>query len=284
MGSRVRGAHAIFVPSTAMESLYGFRTSMSGEDIKRTIDHVVGAIDAAAEQHDPFHHLELAGIFPADTYAAMLEAMPVKEDYRQMSGRTKSTRTADGGTRTKLDLFPEYIRHLPQEKKLVWRVVGQALCSEPVREAFKRRLGPSLERRFGSGYRKVGLYPIPILTRDVAGYQIGVHPDTHWKGMTVQLYLPRDRSVEHVGTVFHRRTGEKSFERVSQMSFSPNTGYAFVVDQDTYHSVDTVGPEVRTRDSILLTYFVDQSLLQIVRNRAKRVGNFILNEYRNLRR
>jgi hypothetical protein len=37
---------------------------------------------------------------------------------------------------------------------------------------------------------------------------------------------------------------------------------------------------VNTRDSILLTYFVDAGALKILRNRGKRIGNFILNEYR----
>ena len=36
------------------------------------------------------------------------------------------------------------------------------------------------------------MYPLPILTRDIPGYRIMPHPDTHWKGITVQLYLPRD--------------------------------------------------------------------------------------------
>jgi len=257
---------------------------MNERDTERVVAHVVEAIDAAPEGEHPFRHLQLGDFFPADVYAAMLDAMPGAQDYRQMSGRARSTRTADGGTRVKLDLFPEYIRHLPEPKKAVWRVVGDALCSEEVREAFRTRLGRGLEKRFGAGYRNIGMYPIPILTRDIAGYQIGIHPDTRWKGMTIQLYLPRDRSIEHVGTVFHRRTGERDYERAAKMPFAPNTGYAFAVDTDTYHSVDTVGPEVRTRDSILLTYFVDRTALQVLRNRARRAGNFVLNEWRNLRR
>ena len=252
------------------------------EKVHCTIQHVVNAINRAAQHREPFYHLQLANVFPTEIYSAMLEAMPVKGEYRQMSGRTKSTRTGDGGgTRTKIDLFPEYIRHLPSEKKQIWGVVGKALCSVPVREAFRRQLAPGLQERFGSAYSNVGMYPIPILTRDVPGYSIGIHPDTHWKGMTIQLYLPRDRSIEHVGTVFHRRNADK-YERALQMSFSPNTGYAFAVGEHTYHSVDTVGPEVQTRDSILLTYFVDHSPLQIIRNRGKRLGNFIQNEFRHL--
>ena len=254
------------------------------DDVERSLQHVVGAIAAAEEFHQPFHHLELTGIFPADLYAEMLEAMPVKQDYRQMSGRSKYTRTADGGTRTKIDLFPEYLRHLPADKQRVWRIVGRVLCAERVREAFRARLAPNLERRFGPDYRSVGMYPVPILTRDVAGYRIGVHPDTRWKGMTIQLYLPRDRSIEHVGTAFHRADGQQGYQKVKQMAFAPNTGYAFGVGADTYHSVDPLGPEVRTRDSILLTYFVDRSLLQLVRNRSRRFGNFLLNEIRSVAR
>ena len=41
-------------------------------------------------------------------------------------------------------------------------------------------------------------------------------------------------------------------------------------------------PEVKTRDSILHTYFVDSGMLRIMRNRGRRVGNFIGNEVRSL--
>jgi len=258
---------------------------VSADRVAETVEHVVGAINAAVQHLHPFYHLQLTRVFPTDLYSAMLESMPVSDDYRPMSGRTKSTRTGDGcGTRMKLDLFPEFTRHLPAQKKSTWEIVGRALCSKPVRAAFRQRLAPGLKARFGPGYEAVGMYPIPILTRDVPGYSIGIHPDTHWKGMTIQLYLPRDQSIEHVGTVFHKRTAQNDYERALQMSFSPNSGYAFAVDQHTFHSVDTVGPEVKTRDSILLTYFVDKSPLQIVRNRFRRLGNFFLNELRCFRR
>ena len=68
------------------------------------------------------------------------------------------------------------------------------------------------------------------------------------------------------------------------MPFSPNTGYAFAVADNTWHSADPVGPEVTTRDSILLTYFVDAGPWRFVRNRARRFLNLLLNEMRNLKR
>ena len=211
----------------------------------------------------------------------MLANMPEATDYRPMHGRSKGHDLTDGThTRVKIDLFPEYIRHLPPQKRAVWDVVGRALCSRPVREAFMRRLAPPLERRFGE-LAKVGMYPIPVLTRDIPGYLITPHTDTRWKGITVQLYLPRDRSTTHIGTIFHEKLPTGSLPKAKQMSFAPNTGYAFAVGTDTWHSADPVGPEVKTRDSILLTYFVDAGALRFLRNRGKRFGNFVLSEVRN---
>jgi len=245
-------------------------------DVTRTIEHVVGAIDAAVERREPFHYLQFSGFLPADMYSTVLDSMPAMGDYGAMSGRAGLARTPEGGSaRTKIDLFPECVKHLPPEKAAVWARVGEALRSSQVQEAFARRLAPGLERRFGPRYGAVKLYAIPTLLRDVPGYRIGVHSDTHWKGMTVQIYLPRDGSVGHVGTVFHSRNPDASYKEAVRMPFSPNTGYAFVVASDSYHSVDRLGAEVRTRDSILLNYFVDDTWLQVARNRCKRLGHFL---------
>ncbi len=252
--------------------------------IERLRDFVAASVEAAPAFEAPFFHLVLDRIFPDDVYAAMLANMPAAADYRPMHGRSKGHDLADGThTRVKIDLFPEYIRHLKPEERAVWDVVGRVLCSSAVRDAFVRRLAPALERRFGPGYAKVGLFPIPVLTRDIPGYLITPHTDTRWKGITVQLYLPRDRSTTHIGTIFHQKLAHGPLAKNKQMTFAPNTGYAFAVGGNTWHSADRIGDEVKTRDSILLTYFVDAGLLRYLRNRGKRVGNFVLSELRNLR-
>ena len=245
-------------------------------------DFVVTSVDAALSGDTPFAHLILDRVFPDDVYAAMLANMPEASDYRPMHGRAKGHDLEDGThTRVKIDLYPEYIRHLPPQKRAVWDVVGRALCSAQVCDAFVRRLAPPLARRFGPGFAKVGMFPIPVLTRDIPGYLITPHTDTRWKGITVQLYLPRDRSHTDIGTIFHQRLPDGSLQKTKKMDFAPNTGYAFAVGTDTWHSADRVGSAVKSRDSILLTYFVDAGPVRYVRNRGKRFGNFILNELRN---
>ena len=255
---------------------------MEKQQAQRVIDHVVKAVDAAPRSDDPFLHLTFTGVFPDDVYAEMLDAMPSSSDYRALPGRGGSNLRADGSsTRVKIDLFREYIRHLPRTQQKVWDVVGHALCSKPVRDAFVGRLAPGLEHRFGTGYASVGMYPIPILTRDIPGYRIKPHTDTHWKGITVQLYLPRDEAWTDIGTIFHGRENGK-LTRAKQMRFAPNSGYAFAVTDKSWHSADPVHERVTTRNSILLTYFVDKGPVRILRNRGKRIGNFLLNEMRHV--
>src|SRR6187200_476959 len=195
---------------------------------ERLSQFIASSVQAGRASEKPFYHLVFDRIFPDDVYNAMLTAMPVAADYRPMSGRSKAHDLQDGThTRVKIDLFPEYIRGLPPEKRAVWDIVGRALCSAQVRDAFVRRLAPGLTQRFGPDFASVGMYPVPILTRDIPGYLITPHPDTHWKGITVQLYLPRDDSTAHIGTIFHERRPDGSMPKARQMRFVPNSGYAF---------------------------------------------------------
>src|SRR5216117_4336374 len=121
------------------------------------IQFVVDSVRQAPADDAPFHHLQFDRIFPGDFYAQMLRAMPVADDYRAMSGKSKmgSSRPDHKPTRTKIDLFPEYIRHLPPMKRQIWDAAGRALRSKELEKAFMERLAPGLERRFGADFANV---------------------------------------------------------------------------------------------------------------------------------
>ena len=259
------------------------RQSMVGQSdtVDRLAGFVADRVDAARSVEAPFHHIVFDEFFPADVYRQLIETMPDAADYRPMSGRSRYSNTAGPTpTRVKIDLFPEYVRHLPPARRELWDRVGRALCANVLRQAFVQRLAPGLERRFGPDYAKERFFPIPVLTRDIAGYHIAPHTDTRWKGITVLVYLPRDETTAHIGTVLHARTADGTLARAGQGRFAPNTGLAFAVGDDSWHSVDKVGPEVRTRDLVILQYFVDSGVQRFMRNRGKRIGNMLLGEMR----
>jgi hypothetical protein len=206
---------------------------------ERLAEFVARSVDAARAVEEPFFHLEFDRVFPEDIYSHILNLMPGVDDYRPMHGRSKVR--AGVHTRVKIDLFPEYIRNLPAEKRAFWDIAGGAMCSDVVKQAFIRRLAPGLSKRFAKDFASTGMYPIPILTRDIPGYKITPHADTGWKGITVQLYLPRDDTNTDIGTIFHEKLADGSLPKKAQMRFTPNSGYAFAVGEDTWHSARTLG-------------------------------------------
>lgn len=251
--------------------------------VNNLTNFVVNVVNNAQLIEKPFHRIFFDQFFPADVYQQIIEAMPVKSDYRPMSGRSKDYGAGPGGpSRVKIDLFPEYIRFLPQQKRVVWDTVGRVLCSGKLQTAFVKRLAPALKQRFGEEYADVGLFPMPVLTRDIAGYKIAPHTDTLWKAITVLIYLPPDASTAYVGTIIHEHAADGSLKRAGAARFLPNSGFAFVVGKESWHSVDLLRPEIKTRDLIILQYFVDRGLLRVFRNRGKRLGNMLLNAWRHL--
>src|SRR6266513_2208664 len=197
------------------------------------IRFVVNSVQTAPADDAPFHHLQFDRVFPDDFYTEMLEAMPVAEDYRAMSGKSKmgSSRPDGKPTRAKIDLFPEYIRHLPPKKRAVWDMVASVLRSKELQSAFVERLRPGLKLRFGEKFAAVNMYPVPILTRDIPGYRIFKHTDSLWKGITVQFYLPADNSTPHIGTIFHEvlPNGRKPKKAQMPISSMPGRGDLFAI-------------------------------------------------------
>src|ERR1041385_488144 len=128
--------------------------------VNNLADFLAESVQKALTDDAPFYHLRFERVFPDDFYAQMVEAMPVPEDYRAMSGKSKmgSSRPDGKPTRTKIDLFPEYIRHLPPNKRTVWDVTGRVLRSKELSAAFVQRLAPGLKRRFGEGFASVNMY------------------------------------------------------------------------------------------------------------------------------
>jgi len=236
---------------------------------------LVARIEARPLQNAPFDHLYLEDVFPPALYHTLLDHLPETRRYRELTHR--EAMQADGrSARRKFYLFPEQIMLLPAAQRAVWLEVSRVLRSPALQDAFKRKFRDALERRFGRSIDRLSFYPVPMLLRDFGGYRIGIHCDSLGKAITAQFYLPRDDAQAHMGTILHEARDGEAALRTRTMQFRPATGYAFpVVFRESWHSVARTSAADGTRNSLMLTYYVEENPARWLVNRVKRVWTLL---------
>jgi hypothetical protein len=235
---------------------------------------LTAAAERSALRQYPFDHIYMENVFDPESYSALLDAMPDRRFYHELSHRD-AMRTDGSSTRLRLYLYPELLWRLPARQRRVWMPIARALCSRKLQEAFKRKFRTVLEQRFGKPAERIGLYPVPILLRDQPGYRIGIHSDVKSKAITVQYYLPIDESQRHIGTVFHEgETGDMA-EKATPLPFMPATGYAFPVAlTKSWHSAPLTTEADGERVSMMVTYYVADRPAAWILRRLRRAALF----------
>jgi hypothetical protein len=133
----------------------------------------------------------------------------------------------------------------------------EVLRSKELADVFKKWLEPALVARFKCPISEIPTFPAPQLLKDSYGYKISPHADTEQKAITTQWYLPSGNSQSHLGTRVHNRLPNGQFEEVRALKFVPNSGYAFAVTSDSWHSVAPMTEADGIRDSLMMFYYVD---------------------------
>jgi hypothetical protein len=240
-------------------------TVSSGE----ILDHLITAVRTVPLKDNPFNHLQLYPVFPANCYAQIIANLPETRYYGEL--KHSDAQLPNGrSARRKLELRPAQLRKLPAPQRKIWSTIASAFNAPELESVYKERFAAALARRFQKPAQDLKLHPAAILLRDLGGYKISVHCDTFRKAITTQYYLPRDSSQLHLGTTFHERKQDGAFVEVETLEFAPNSGYGFAVVSDSWHSVRQMKNEDGARDSLMLIYYLDQGWLGEGVNRAKR--------------
>ncbi len=207
----------------------------------------------------PFDHTVFQDIFPSDYYAEIVGNLPENKGYRNY--RHSDAMLPDGtSARLKLDLTADGLWHLPKVTRSFLRDFGKRVTSPEVVDAFRKKFQTVLEAKTGKPLDQIRIHPYPILFRDISGYKISVHPDSHRKAISVQFYLPSDDEQCHLGTLFHE-TKERGHDLVKKMEFLPNTGYAFGVTPTSYHSLHPMNEKDKPRNSLMIIFYYDRGPL-----------------------
>lgn len=205
----------------------------------------------------PFGHLELVSPFDPALYPELLENLPDIEFYREL--RHHDAMLPDGrSARLKFDLLPSNIDRLPGSQKTFWHEIARQMKSSAVNSAYKQKFAEVLQGVKGRPIEKIKINCFPVLFKDIAGYKITIHPDSARKAITTQYYLPADESQVHLGTFFHEKLPDGSFNEGKMRPFAPNSGYAFGVTPDSWHSVRQMNPEDKPRDTLMNIFYYDR--------------------------
>jgi hypothetical protein len=236
---------------------------------RKILDHLIGVVRNAKLLTEPFGYLQFDSVFPPDDYAEIVANLPDTRYYGELH-HSDALLPNGRSARRKLELRPAHLRKLPEPQRRIWTSIAAAFASSELEAAYKERFSAVLEARFQKPSRGLKLHPAAILLRDLGGYKISVHCDTSRKAITTQYYLPSDRSQLHLGTVFHEKKHDGGFVEAKTLEFAPNSGYAFAVVPDSWHSVRQMTNEDGVRDSLMLIYYLDQGWIGETVNHAKR--------------
>ncbi len=221
-------------------------------DTKSIIIRISNLIENAWLEYNPTPHFYISDIFPNNLYDYLLNLLPLDSDLAPINHRD-AINSNGNITRYLLDLTPHTISIFDKERKLFWSKLIQILTSEEIINTLLNKFSIQISKRFGDALPEYEV--VPIFYRDFSGYKIGIHPDSENKIATFQFYLPKDFSQKHLGTIFHERDNDK-FHEVKKNLFLPNSAYAFVRTDESWHSVDELGLTELPRNSLAITVYV----------------------------
>ena len=238
------------------------------------LEHLLNSLGDTPPQDEPFSHFYVENVFPDDIYARMMELLPEPEHYTPLS-LDNYNNGAGQSTRDVLALDEHHLVCLSEKQGELWGAIAAALTAPELKVMVFHKLATDLSARFGVPRERVGqipAFPKPSLFRDTDGYAIPPHPDGRAKIVTMQLYLPADRSQLELGTALYVRrlhslrglySWQGRFEKVKQFEFAPNSGYAFAVsnswNKKSWHGRETLPSGCGVRNTLLNIYFADET-------------------------
>jgi hypothetical protein len=229
-------------------------------------DHVIGRIEATPVGQEPFEHLYVEEVFPADFYAELQRQMIADRGYRRLN---QTGRVSERYSSARLCLFPGDLATIeaPPAQKDFWRALFAAFNSSAFRQVWLRVFKSAVNRHLtsvpqGDGTRVATAFSEVFLMRDLETYALGPHTDSAQKLVSVLFYLAPDASATELGTSLYRprdrqftcpggpHHGFGKFERVATLPYRPNAMLAFPKSRVCFHGVEPVASAKR-RDLLL---------------------------------
>jgi hypothetical protein len=220
----------------------------------------------------PYPHIYVPDVFPAQFYSEIQRNIP---DSTAMIPIEEARSVRGYKERFVMDLSGAQVETLPAPKKVFWMDFSKWLLSGRFMNLMLQKFGPFVQQRF-KGMQGIEFADEALLVQDITKYALGPHTDSPRKVLTFLFYLPKDESQAHLGTsVYVPRDNSficqggphyrfEKFQRVSTMPFKPNTLFAFVKTDNSFHGVEPVMDPDTRRWLLLYDVYLKQPVQQFI--------------------
>jgi hypothetical protein len=223
--------------------------------------HVLYKIANAPINPFPFPHIYVRDVFPQDFYRQLRAHLPPAEALRSLRalGRVVGDYPE---TRHVLPLTPESVQALDEPLRRFWNDLASWMLGGQFGQFLIPKFAEFLEMRLGD-LSKARFHDEALVVQDYSTYSLGPHTDTPAKVAAFLFYLPQDDSMQHLGTSIYmprspdfRAVGDvhhafDDFERIVTMPYLPNSLFAFLKTDNSFHGVEPIAePNIR-RDLLL---------------------------------
>lgn len=240
------------------------------------IEHLIYKLRNVQIRAYPYPHLYIDSIFPNDFYQKLRKCWPLIESMKCIAdtGRTTGNLYRE---RFILPLEDDAIGNLDLEVSHFWHDMASWLLGNRFKQEVMKTFESYFPTRFGKMPARLDCTPEALIVRDLTNYSISPHTDTPSRLLSLLFYCPQHNTGSHLGTSIYipkdpgveldpkLHHSLELFNRISTMEYRPNSLFAFLRTDHSYHGVETItAPEVE-RD--LLLY--DIRLQKIVMPAAK---------------
>jgi hypothetical protein len=226
-------------------------------------EHVIYRIATAALRPYPFPHIYVENVFPAAYYGALRRNWPRAGELVPLESTGRVSKGAYP-ERFVMPLRDRELAMLPGERREFWHALaGWMLASERLRSAVLDKFEPHLGERFGGTLDRAGLSHEVLVLRDHTNYALGPHTDSPSHVISLLFYCPEGHTHADLGTsiyvpvdpAFRCEGGphypHENFHKMATMEYRPNTLFAFLKTDRSFHGVDRIGESDVLRDLIL---------------------------------
>lgn len=224
--------------------------------------HAIYQIANAPLREYPYPHIYVESVFPADFYAQLRRNWPTASSLTRLD---ETGRVPKGSypERFVMPLSRAAVDKLPADRRGFWTELGDWMLAGRFLYALVDKFDQYVRERFAGNLSRLSFSSEILVVRDHTHYNIGPHTDAPHRLLSLLFYCPDNAEYRHLGTSIYTPIDPNfrceggphypfnHFEKVVTMEYLPNTLFAFVKTDRSFHGVDPISDGNVLRDLML---------------------------------